>query len=228
MSAWNQLFDEVDRVFRETSQLLKDADALLAERGYVCCHSSLNQVGMQISGSIAKPGQWYPRWVVRFYAREEDASVCQGPLGFFAVFFSDEAKQGDWACNPRIEEPLVVVGGIEGNPGKPIEWDYWMCKWWFWTEDGDVGGRVSEIKPEENKQSSWSRIQTFAIALSAIESIQDLREKATDPLLELLEEESEGNTPRDKSNAMQPMLFGEQVRGGDRHFPPRQGANPSS
>lgn len=187
MSQWNQFFDEVDRVFRQVAQLLKDADALLAEQGYVCCHSAPNQIGTQMSYSMQKPSQWYPRWVVRFYAREDDASVYMGPLVFLAVFLSDEAKRGDWARNPRIEEPLVVAGIIDGQPGKVIKWDYWMCKWWFWNNNAEPNGKVSEIKPDdENRQYDWERIRTLAIPLSAILSMQGLKERATDPLMALL------------------------------------------
>ncbi len=194
MSTWNQFFDELDRIFRQTAQLLKDGDALLGEQGYACVNGTPNYVGTESSSSIQKPGQWYPRWMVRFYAGEEGAS--KEVMAFLAVFLSDEASKGDWVCSPRIEEPLVVAGVIEGHPGREIKWDYWTCKWWFWSQGAEVGGKVVQVEPDLPTKDSWKRMHTFAIPLSKIDGIAQLKEKVTDPLLGLVAGRGEGSATK--------------------------------
>ncbi len=192
MSAWTQFFDELDRIFHQTAQLLKDGDALLGEQGYACVNGTPNYVGTESSSSIQKPGQWYPRWMVRFYAGDEGAS--KETMAFLAVFLSDEAGHGDWASPPsRMEEPLVVAGVIEGHPGKEIKWDYWICKWWFWSEDAEVGGKISQVKPDPPRADNWKRMHTFAIPLAKIDSLAKLKENVADQLVRLLDEHAKAS-----------------------------------
>ena len=187
MSQWITFFDELDRVFRQCAQLLKDADALLDRRGFTCWHASENQVGMQSSGSIHSPAAWFPRWVVRFYARHDDKDKALGPMAFVSVFLSDEAGRANWKWSPRQEEPLIVAGVIEGTPGVPIGWSYWSCKWWFWLDGAEVGGHVSTFEPEARHKQNWVRMKVFAIPLSAVASIEDLEARVGKPLEDLLQ-----------------------------------------
>lgn len=109
----------MDRVYKQTARLLTDADQLLSAHGYACAHKSQNQMGLEISGSLQNPGQWLPRWLARFHSRGgENAPI--GTLSFVAVFLSGEAGQADWAHRPRMTEPLIVAGSIEGYAGEVI------------------------------------------------------------------------------------------------------------
>ncbi len=187
MSRWNLLFDELDRVYRECGQLLRDADAQLDAIDYRCWHASANQMGMQTSQSIAKPSEWFPRWLVRFYAHKDDGESAKGPLAFVAVFLSDQAGRGDWKWDPRIEEPLVVAGVIDGDGKTPINWAYWTCKWWFWLDDAEIGGAVSTFEPGPTHKQNWKRMRAFAIPLSRVSGFSELEDLVVQPLRALLD-----------------------------------------
>lgn len=187
MSAWIQLFDELDRIYRSVASLLKDADDAMDRVAYVCWETKGNKVGMETSASLQEPSRWYPSWVVRFYAQKDSPYAPVAPMAFVAVFLGDEASTGDWRQSPRLEEPVVVAGVIHPKADLGIEWEYWHAKHWFWCTDKELGGRTSTyvVKPEE-KYRNFERVETFAVPISRVGDGDGLRTHVLDRLQAML------------------------------------------
>ena len=103
-NAWRDLFSEVERVYVETSKVLREADGLLDEAGFERPDGE-NSIERQGSASPSIPSWWFPGWVGRFYVARSKSATFQ--LLYVAVYFHNRA--GD---DLRPLDEAVIAGGV--------------------------------------------------------------------------------------------------------------------
>jgi hypothetical protein len=131
---WLLLFDEYHRVVKASGEMLRDADRLLAQRGFTSAMPQ-NTAGTEGSLHMDAPDRWVPGWYVRFYERDRHP----GLFAYVAVFLHDRGGTEDFVAKGRLTEPLVVAGVVRSVDDKPCKFYYWNAKWWFW-EGGEPDG----------------------------------------------------------------------------------------
>lgn len=176
-ASWSALFSQVERVYVDCAALLREADTMLDQAGYVRAGTD-NNVGMQTSMSPSKPAWWFPGWLSRHYHPATGAH----PRPMLAVAVLLHNRGGD--DMGALSEP-VVSGAIWRFREPTGAWRYWMAKAWCWgtmTTDGsptrrDVrGGGVS------------AEARVFAVPLREIPDAEALKARVISPLLELSKE----------------------------------------
>lgn len=182
-----ELFDNLQKLYRQGQLLLMDADKFMGEEGWVPMHT----YGIaELSYSINSPHKWFARWAMRFYMpsgiEEEEARVDR--ILFISIHFASDIKTG---LQTEVNDPLVCAGRlIYDTPMTPKEatknYGYWMCKYWFIAEPRDTlkGWRkTGQSQWFENLKGS----ETFAVPLYEITSSEKLKELVIDPLLAVQE-----------------------------------------
>jgi hypothetical protein len=176
------LFDELDRVYRGASSLLRDADRMMAQHGYRVAHKNTGQVGLERSYKLDWPTWWYPGWVSRHYVLGKGKGARNV---YVSVIF---CKRPDDDYGP-IEVPVVSAGVLELDSG--VDWSYWMAKSWAWTPERSTDGTPVSLA---YRTFSGARVRVLAHPLESIVDAAALEEKIIAPLCKLAGEESPANS----------------------------------
>lgn len=184
-----ELFDNLQKLYRQGHLLLMDADKFMGDEGWVPMHT--NGIA-ELSYSINSPHKWFARWAMRFYMpsgiEEEEERIDH--ILFVSIHFASDIKTG---LQTEVDDPLVCAGRlIYGTPMTPKEaaksYDYWMCKYWF------IGKPHDALKDwRKTGQSQWVEklegSESFTVPLYNIASSEQLKELVIDPLLAVQEKE---------------------------------------
>lgn len=177
---WQALFDEYLRIVRGAGEILRDADRLMAQGGYVSAHTQ-STVGTEQSLHTDAPEKWTTGWFVRFYKLETNPKV----FPYVAVFLHDRAGTEDFVQNRgRLREPLVVAGVIRVLAGQYAV-TYWHAKHWFWNADEADGPPVANIFLAGSKENEVKN-ESFAVRLERIKGLAELEQLVVDPLVKLV------------------------------------------
>lgn len=174
---WMELFDEYQRVVVGAGALLRDADRLMAQRGYRTAHAQ-NTAGTESSFHMEQPERWTPSWFARFYRSDARPAV----VPYVAVFLHDRRGAEDYDLK---KEPLVVAGVILSATEQICPWYYWQCKWWFWTEGHQPDGPPVKQAFEPGSKEGQASNESFAIRLERVQGLADLEQLVVEPLLRL-------------------------------------------
>lgn len=177
-ASWQALFDEYHRIVRGAGEMLRDADRLMAHRGYVSAHPQ-NTAGSDGSLHMDSPEKWAMGWFVRFY--KSDAAP--GVFPYVAVFLHDRGGTEDFPKKgTRLREPLVVAGLVRSAGPETCTWYYWHAKYWFWT-GGEPNGPVVVKNFDLGNKDRQASNESFAVRLEGIKGLADLERVVVDPLV---------------------------------------------
>ena len=177
------LFENLQKLYKQGNLLLLDADKLLGEEGWAPMH---NNGIAELSYSMNSPYKWYARYAMRFYAPSglDEGEENIDTIIFVSIHFVSDDKS---SMPTDIDDPLVCAGRLLYY--KPMtykeaqqSYDYWMCKYWFIAKPQDTleGWRItSKSRWVENLKGS----ESFTVPLYEITSSQLLKETVIDPLI---------------------------------------------
>lgn len=180
MSAWQDLFSELRRLYGGAADLLLDAQRLLDHAGWRISHGKGRQIGTEQSGSIAKPDLWAPHYISRFF-HSESHPLPNGPLLYVACVLSDGGK-----CDYSLPEgqPVVTAGVLRFGPAGQRHWRYWMAKCWFWTKKtGWPQSEWQEFKSEGFAKRGIELVECISVPLVQISDRASLERLVIEPLL---------------------------------------------
>lgn len=200
MSAWTDLFDELLRVYRDTSSLLSDAEGILVETSELR-PSYGTQPGRvareEGSDQLRDPDRWFSSWFARYYRRASDGDKT-GPVAWVAVFLGDRGGRADWASDGRLETPIVTAGvRWWSGKGQNDQKDDWACKAWFRTDGHALDGvpRPRAVVLE----TGTLMFVSLAVPISELTSREEVRTRIASPLVAILSagapQTSGANTP---------------------------------
>jgi hypothetical protein len=177
-----ELFDNLQKLYKQAHLLLLDADKYMGEEGWAPMHT----YGIaELSYSINSPHKWFARWAMRFYMpsgiEEEESRVDR--ILFVSIHFASDIKTG---LQTDVDDPLVCAGRlIYGTPMTPKEavsnYAYWMCKYWFIAQPRDTlkGWRKTG---QSHSFDNLKGCETFAVPLYEITSSEKLKALVIDPI----------------------------------------------
>lgn len=186
MSAWQELFSELRRVYGNVSELFGDAERLLDGIGYESAHGKGNRIGIERSGHIEAPDWWAPHWIARFYWHH-DKELREAPLLYIGCILSDGGAM-DYKL-PGRGEPVVTAGIIHAKQGVDsnnlVRRD-WMAKYWLWEKS--VEWPQAEpvwyvLTSERLAGMGVEKIETFAVPLIGIQKRADVQMQLIDRLI---------------------------------------------
>lgn len=180
VTVWQALFDEYHRVVKGAGEILRDADRLMAQRGYKSANPQ-NTAGAEGSLHMDSPEKWVGGWFVRFY--KSDAQPACFP--YVAVFLHDRGGNDDFVGKGRLSEPLVIGGVIRSASDTPCGWSYWNAKSWFWSGGTPDGPPVVSPARAGNKEGQASN-DSFAVRIERLHGLADLEQIVIEPLVELI------------------------------------------
>jgi hypothetical protein len=181
ITQWQALFDEYHRVVRGTGEVLRDADRLMAQRGYASANPQ-NTAGSEGSLHMDAPEKWAVGWFVRFYR----CDATPGVFPYVAVFLHDRGGSEDFPLKgTRLREPLVVAGVIRSATATPCTWHYWHAKRWFWA-DGEADGPVVIKRFDAGNKDGQAGYDSFGVRLEGINGLAELEQRVVEPLLKLI------------------------------------------
>jgi hypothetical protein len=182
ITAWQALFDEYNRIVRGVGEILRDADRLLAQRGFESAHAQ-NTFGTEGSAHMDLPEKWTPGWFARFYKDGTRPTV----VPYVAVFLHDRGGTEDFPKKgTRLREPVVVAGVIRSATEAPCRWVYWHAKRWFWSAGTTNGPAVASSFADGNKDGQ-AQDQSFGVSLERISGLAELEQVVVEPLMKLVE-----------------------------------------
>ena len=169
MSTFDDLFDEMDRVFKGTPAILRDVEAMLDKEGFV---SATNDSGVlaEKSNSVESPTWWYPGWVARAFI-PKGQSLPECPLLVVSVLVRN--RPGD--DMKHLSVPLVTAGIWRFPDSKASDtWFKWVGKAWSWKDPAELSGVFRTITLSDpgakGEVAAWDlmHVRTSAIVESQI------------------------------------------------------------
>jgi hypothetical protein len=160
---WQALFDEYQRVVKGAGELLRDADRLMAQRGFDSANPQ-NTAGSEGTLHMEAPEKWVAGWFVRFYRSERRPT--ESP--YVAVFLHDRGGNDDFDIKgERLREPLVIAGVIRSATNSSCTCNFWHAKYWFWN-DGTPDGPVVTCDIKDRKKDGQASHEAFGVRLERI------------------------------------------------------------
>lgn len=101
-----QTFDNLLKIYQDIAILFQDADALLEQAGYLCFHG--NEMIVENSRSLGHPEWWFYQYMLRGYARADNAMDMK-TIGVF--FFNKRQKP----VNPFILYGSYILASPSGE-----------------------------------------------------------------------------------------------------------------
>ena len=166
----------IQQIFRETSQVMKELDALM---GKDWRPTYGNRTTKEVTTHLDDPEHWLVEASFRIYDNIFQQNVRKG----ITVAYWSEA----------IDEPILISGKLEyvvdektGNIKYSEHWDLWQA-WFDKSYKGKIAnGTIYKIKPEESELKDYVKeAQVFAIPLVSLESKKDIISKIYDTLIKL-------------------------------------------
>lgn len=173
------MFDSLARLYKQGQLLLLDADRIMGDNGW---ETKTTTVFEGLSYSLSSPDKWYVRWAGRFYfpVKSEEKEPVVQRIPFISVHFAADH-------DTKLDEPLASAGWLLYSKTMELKeaqksYNYWMCKYWFWSERHDKLENWRKSGPSR-WQKNLKGTETFAIPLYDIKSSEKLEKLVVDRLL---------------------------------------------
>lgn len=162
-------FGNLIKIYKETANLLQDAESMLERSGYHCLHG--NTLGTEQSKNINNPSWWITPFGSRYFTTQENPAEIMA----FGVFFVDK--------NHIPIKPLVLAGCFKmkkNDHDEVLQYGYWYLKeaWFSLVPERKMG----EVLDFEGK---WNFIdgKIRAIPLDDVNNQETLEKNIISPLL---------------------------------------------
>ena len=164
-------FHNMITIYRETANLLQDADGMLEKLGYRCWHSNPNTIGTERSYQLNAPEWWITPYACRYFATAENPSEIKA-IGVFFV---------DTEVTPI--EPVILAGCFrmkKNDQGEILDYDYWYLKesWFHLVPE-------QELRCDLEVPGHWnfSAGKVRAVPLADVHDQQTLQQNVVEPLI---------------------------------------------
>ncbi|GAI07086.1 unnamed protein product [marine sediment metagenome] len=164
-------FENLIKIYSESSKLLLDASALLDKEGFYCPHG--NTLGTNQSKNINNPADWITPYGARYFISDDHPKVL---LGISIIFIG-----------PRNHpvEPLVVFGKFEMKEEIKSNYEYYYLRHcWYHLCDSQELNKIHEIAASPDWY--FKSVKLIGKKLMEIENLDSIKKIIIDPLVDLL------------------------------------------
>lgn len=165
-------FENLIKIYSESSQLLQDASALLEEKGYNCLHG--NTLGTEQSKNINFPARWLTPYGARYFKSDEES---KNLLGIGIIYIGR---------NNTPILPLLLIGVFIMKPGKEMNYAYWFLRHtWYHLQDKYELGEQYKIDTGLEDYDFKSAI-IMGKDLTDVKNPNDIEKEIIQPLMSML------------------------------------------
>jgi len=160
-------FEYIRTFYREVARMLSDVIDLMNKNGW---EASPGTITSDLSYSLDHPDQWMWNYAYKNFSSNEVDSHIKGIVVFFNEYYN--------------ELPISIVCGKLNQPRETF--DKWGIYWLATRSREQIESLSGEVLPLSTEhEGKILEGDIFAISLSEIKSIEDVKDKIVKKLLEL-------------------------------------------